>query len=350
MKFRFFVPLLFFCACFFYFIVSTALLSQDRTPTWGTLTYPDYAILGKEIPISISFTNILTPAQVFISIVYRNSEEKYSGEYHYKDFISELSGTGQKSFILPFFASGTVAKIRVRIGLLEIPLDESISIYRTKALAQPLISSWIPVSRDGFPIEKNIYSLSDLFSKGYQTGYWKDKRGDYSFSGWIITFLYVFCFCVLLVFIFKTSFANTVDRVVWCTICGVILLFAINKQLDLQMLITDIARTAAKEYQFYDVRKPFQIRIISLFASLGFSTFILLLYLLRKSHRSIFLAMGGMICLFSFLVLRLISYHKIEVILNRSIGAFNLFGGIEVFGIFLICCSVVWYYKKQSRS
>jgi hypothetical protein len=205
----------------------------------------------------------------------------------------------------------------------------------------------IPVSYGGLLLEPERPGLSDIFAKSYHTGYWKSYRGDYSFSGWMVTFFYVLCCFILLFVFFKTSFTSGTDKTFWILIFGIILFLSINKQLDLQMLITDIARTTAKEYHLYETRKLFQIKIISFFTSLGFGAIALLIFFLRKSHKSVFVALGGITAIFLFLFFRLISFHKIEAILREHIGFFTLFDCFELVGIFLVIFSCIWYYKSH---
>ncbi len=342
----FVIPIILFM-CLFYFLVNALLLSFSKTPTWGKVTYPEYVTSGKVIPISISYKEIIEPTHVFIRTVYQNKNKKYCGQKNYKQPVATIFGSGRKKFTLPFAVSDTVYRIRINIYLDEASLNNKSSIYSTRTFASPPRSSWIPVSHNGLPIEKHKPTFTYILSKGYSQGYWKDFRGDYTFIGWAITFIYALWICILLSYIYRTSFASRTDTVFWWTAFSIILFLAINKQMDLQMLITDIARTAAKEYQLYEIRKPFQIQFISLFATLGFGFITLIIFFINKAHKSLLLASVGISLLFSFLVIRLISHHKTETFFGQSLGYLNLFDVIEISGICVVCSSLLWYCKNH---
>lgn len=334
----------------FYFILSTVLLSGDTTPKWGEVTHPEYVVLGKDIPISISYSKLPHLAQIFVAISFRNDAKKSEGQHNYDQLVVQISGTGRQDLLLTSYMSEHVDQIKIQVNLLKAPLNGNVSVYLLDKLDNPLVSNWIPVSSDGSPVVKAALSPLRILKKGYQTGYWKTYRGDYSLSGWIITFFYAVCCLSLIIFFLRTSFVTLLDQLFWFGIFGVIVFVSINKQLDLQMLITDVMRTALKEYQLYETRKPFQIRIISLFATLGVGTISFVMYLFRKSHKSMFVALGGIGTIFSFLVLRLISYHKIEALLVQNVGIFTVFDCFEIVGIWMVILSLIWYYKKSDFS
>jgi len=347
MKFKFIAIAFFIGISLFYYILSSFLLSRDNTPTWGTINYPQYILFSKETHISVSYQKIPVPVQVYIKTVYRNKAGSYSGEHQYKNLVkSTLTGSGEKSFVLPAFASDTIAQVRIKVKLLERYPGKNHLKNTLNKFDQPLVSRWIPVLDDAMSVERDHLTLLDTFSKGYQGGFWKDHRGDSSLIGWTITLFYFFCFCCLSVLVFKVSIPHTSDKVFWFTVTGIILFLAINKQLDLQMLVTDIARLVAKDYQVYEIRKPFQIRFISFFASIGFGTIILFILLFHKLHKSIFLASGGLAVLLLFLAFRLLSYHSVEVFMSRPIFGFSLFNILELTGVCMVCFAALWYLRE----
>ncbi len=335
---------------FFYVIVNGFLQSLSGTPVWGSITHPQYILLSEKIPVSVLYKDIISPVQMHIKTIYRNKAGKYYGEKHYKDLIVILRGSGKKTIVLPAIRSDSIAQVRIRVVLFLERASAGDGSRNLEVFGKPIRSRWISVSGTPLTMDGRSPGVWDIISNGYQTGLWKTNRGDYSFSGWMITFFYICSFVVLLFVAGKSSGVAIRDKVFWHSICAIILFLSINKQLDIQMLFTDIARTAAKEYQVYAIRKPFQIRIISFFASMGISFFIPLMILLRRCHKSIFLATGGVFCLFTFLCLRLVSHHKVEAVFSHSVGIFTYFDFLELLGIFLVSSSAVWYFRTLVTS
>ncbi len=334
---------------FFYVIINAFLQPLSGVPGWGSITHPQHILLSEKIPVSVSYQNITSPVKMHIKTTYRDKTGTYYGEDAYKDLVVTLMGSGKKTIVLPAITSDSIAQVRIRVILFLKGAGTGDGSRSRKMFVKPIMSRWIAVSDQSLLQDGRSLGIFDIISKGYKTGLWKTDKGDYSFSGWLITCLYLCSFIMLLFLIGKSTGVSFRDKVFWYSVCGIILFLSINKQLDIQMLITDIARTAAKEYQVYAVRKPFQIRIISFFTSMGISLFILLMILLRSCHRSVFLAIGGVFCLFSFLCLRLVSHHKVEAIFSRSVGVFTLFECLELLGILMVCCAAVWYCRILLR-
>ncbi len=336
-------------SCCFYFLFSTLLLSVADIPAWGRISYPRTIVYSETIPVSVSYENISRTLQMHIKTVYRDSTGRYCGEDRYPELVSEVKGSGRIEYEIPAVASRDIARLRIAVQLFEVSSGMDSVGKNLQKVDQTLVSGWIAVSAVPPPMEKGGSTLLNMVSKGYKTGLWKDKRGDNSFSGWVVTLWYIFCSLFLLYFLLRLPAVPWRERIFWYVVCAAVVFLAINKQLDLQMLVTDVLRTAAREYQVYTVRKSFQIRVVSLFASLGLSFLLLLLSVLRNFHKSLYLAVAGVSCLFSFLVLRLISYHGIDAVFSRRIGCFTLFETMEIAGGFLICSSMAWYSWSRGK-
>ncbi len=336
-------------SCCFYFLFSTFLLSVADIPAWGRISHPRTIVYSEAIPVSVSYENISRSLQMHVKTVYRDSTGRYCGEDRYPELVAEVTGSGRIEYLIPAPGSRDIARLRIAVQLFEVFSGKNTAGKTLQKVDQTLVSGWITVSAGSPPMEEGGSTLLNMVSQGYRTGMWKDKRGDDSFSGWVVTLCYIFCSLFLLYFLLRLPVVPRGERVFWYVVCAAVVFLAINKQLDLQMLVTDILRTAAREYQVYAVRKPFQIRVVSLFASLGLSFLLLLLYVLRNFHKSLYLAMTGVSCLFSFLVLRLISYHGIDAVFSRKIASFTLFEIMEIVGGLLICCSMVWYFRSKEK-
>ena len=135
-------------------------------------------------------------------------------------------------------------------------------------------------------------------------------------------------------------------RYIWFMygITALIFLLGINKQLDFQMLLTDFAREFVKVKGMYVNRKPFQIQIISIFASIGIGILTFILYTLRFAPKRMWLALVGISILFSFTIIRLISLHNIESFVSKSFLGIRIVDALEISGISIILFSVILNY------
>ena len=120
----------------------------------------------------------------------------------------------------------------------------------------------------------------------------------------------------------------------------------VNKQLDLQTLLTDFARAQAKAQGWYDNRREYQVGFI---LALGFAALVGLSILLTHSVRgSVPMrgALGGLVLLIFFILVRASSFNKVDLLINQSIGGMRAnhvmeLGGIALVTIFALAAGVV---------
>jgi len=96
---------------------------------------------------------------------------------------------------------------------------------------------------------------------------WKPRMGDPSLSGWVITIAYfcVFLLCLtsgLLVRSSERRLASGQRAGLWYIFSGIMLVFGINKQLDLQTLLMQVGSRLAKVQGWYELRRAVQFLFI----------------------------------------------------------------------------------------
>jgi len=234
----------------------------------------------------------------------------------------------------------------VNISRYNLPKKQNVSIYQCKRIGHPLRSEWILVSKDRSTPKNITLSYLDILKIAYQKGYWIQNRGDPTVIGWFITLLYFVVFIVSIYFSIKATRYLSNYRYIWFMygITALIFLLGINKQLDFQMLLTDFAREFVKVKGMYVNRKPFQIQIISIFASIGIGILTFILYTLRFAPKRMWLALVGISILFSFTIIRLISLHNIESFVSKSFLGVRIVDALEISGISIILFSVISNY------
>ena len=136
-------------------------------------------------------------------------------------------------------------------------------------------------------------------------GHWKPGIGDPTIMGWTIAAAYLVAagFCA--------AYARRADRVwaadrfrlhraFWWSLAAIMLLLGINKQLDLQTLLTLVGRQLARTQGWYSHRQTFQMWFVAGIAIVGLLLLIWLGWTFRRVWRRYALTLFGIIFLFAF--------------------------------------------------
>jgi len=122
----------------------------------------------------------------------------------------------------------------------------------------------------------------------------------------------------------------------WKVIAVLMAFLCVNKQLDLQTLLTDFARAQAKAQGWYDNRREYQVEFI---VALGIAALIGLSILLTHSVRGgvpMRGASGGLILLIFFVLVRASSFNKVDLLISRRIAGLRANHLMELGGIALV--------------
>jgi len=113
---------------------------------------------------------------------------------------------------------------------------------------------------------------------------WKPRMGDPSLSGWVITIAYS---CAFFLCLTAGLLGHSSERqrdsagsiILWYIFSGIMLVFGVNKQLDLQTLLMRVGSRLSQVQGWYEFRRAVQL----LFVVVLFAVFILfIVYMLRK--------------------------------------------------------------------
>lgn len=112
------------------------------------------------------------------------------------------------------------------------------------------------------------------------------------------------------------------ERVFWLISAGVMLFLAVNKQLDLQSLLTTFGRCHAQLSGWYEMRRTVQWLFVAAVASGGLLLLGLLTLFLRGIPGRVWPALLGLAFVCGFVVVRAASFHHVDGMLGRT--AFGL--------------------------
>ena len=161
---------------------------------------------------------------------------------------------------------------------------------------------------------------------------WTPQIGDPSVLGWFT----VACYFVTSLLCVRAADKDASAKNLWRMLGFALALLGINKQLDLQSLLTQIGRDFARSGHWYDQRREFQQIFVGVIAFASVSGAITAALFFRNRSRAFRLASIGFVLLAAFICIRAASFHHVDGFLKLSfLGArFNWI--IELGGIALI--------------
>jgi hypothetical protein len=175
------------------------------------------------------------------------------------------------------------------------------------------------------------------------SGRWAPGIGDSSWIGWATVGAYVWV-AVLTARAARAAWrTRDPDRLVlWGVLTCLFAALGVNKQLDLQTLLSQLGRDWARSQHWYDARRTVQFAFIVV---LGLLTLGALSWLVR-STRALGapprLAALGTTLLGAFILIRATSFHHVDALLGLSLGDVTLSACLELSGIALVGVAAHW--------
>lgn len=120
-------------------------------------------------------------------------------------------------------------------------------------------------------------------------------------------------------------------RILWLVLAVMLTCLGVNKQLDLQSLLTDTLRRLAQEGGWYDRRRQAQTVFVSVVASGAVAISFAAAIYVQKMHRLERLGILGMTLLLGFVALRTAIFHHAALQVDAHVAPL-----IELVGIGLI--------------
>lgn len=171
---------------------------------------------------------------------------------------------------------------------------------------------------------------------------WRPTIGDPTFMGWFTVAAYAVVggLAVLTATAYWDSYTDRATHVrtskLWFAVAVLFAMLCINKQLDLQSLITDIGRIVARHQDWYEQRRAVQELFVLgvLLGSAGLTGWISWRYrIFCRQHKLLF---AGLSLLLTFIVVRAISFHHVEEMLDSRVLGLKMNWALELSAIFLV--------------
>ena len=197
----------------------------------------------------------------------------------------------------------------------------------------------------------NYFShLFKPFSGSGWVGEWSPGIGDPSVIGWITVALYAIgAWQSYRVATLRSSMLGKGERSIWWILVFGLAFLCINKQLDLQSAFTEFGRILSKQQNWYEYRRQMQLFFIIGIASIAMFFAIALFFLVRKASFATHLALAGAICLLSFIVIRAVGFHYVDIHLFDDFLGIKLNWVYEIVGICMIIIAARMQFKQLTH-
>lgn len=139
------------------------------------------------------------------------------------------------------------------------------------------------------------------------------------------------------------------ERHFWFAMAILLGLFAVNELLDLQTVLTAVARAHAKAHGWYGGRRAIQFYfVISLVVSAA-ALAAIAIWLTARLHASLRIALLGFGFIAVFILLRAASFHHVDKVLGSDSGSFNWGSVQEMIGILVIAVGAAIYVREKQN-
>ncbi|PZN92614.1 MAG: hypothetical protein DCF31_15555 [Alphaproteobacteria bacterium] len=132
------------------------------------------------------------------------------------------------------------------------------------------------------------------------------------------------------------------ERLFWLVAALLLLGLGLNKQLDLQTMLTDWGRRAAREGGWYAQRRALQLAFVAAAAVAVLLVGAGLAGLVRGLRLRVRVVLAGLALLGAFVLVRVASFHHIDVAMRTPVLGLKLYTVLELAGIAIVIAGAAW--------
>lgn len=174
---------------------------------------------------------------------------------------------------------------------------------------------------------------------------WSPQIGDPTIIGWLTVVSY-FIVSVLSGLVFYRQSGK--HGIFWLFLSALLFALAINKQLDLQSVLTAVGRCVAQAQGWYAERRSFQLRFIISLIVTSLLVALLLFWVMRRELRKTWLALAGIALLITFIAIRAVGFHHFDQFIGYKIGNIRVNWVFEIGGIVMIGANALYLLLRTS--
>ena len=163
---------------------------------------------------------------------------------------------------------------------------------------------------------------------------WELGFNDPSWLGWLTVTGYI----VAAVLAWRAARRGGIrfERRFWLAVCAGMAFLAVNKQLDLHILVTDLGRYWAVQNDLYPHRRAIQKAFMAAMVVAGTGGVLGFWLATRRSDPSLRLALAGLVLCGGYVLIRAASFHHLDVAMRTTVFGVRWAGTIELAGIALM--------------
>jgi hypothetical protein len=106
----------------------------------------------------------------------------------------------------------------------------------------------------------------------------------------------------------------------WTMLGALLLLLGFSRQFDVQALLAQAARNLLQANNAYEARSGLQIGLVAAIGGFGTIGLVIALVSFRRVERSVLVALAGAAFLVIFTLIRTISLHRVDQVLQQGLG------------------------------
>jgi hypothetical protein len=176
---------------------------------------------------------------------------------------------------------------------------------------------------------------------------WRPGIGDPTVLGWITVGAYLLAALGCGLAAWREPMSDGTRRPrsrpsrFWLGLAGLMFALGINKQLDLQSLATQIGRDLIRTRGLYTERRELQFGFIVAVALVCAVALAAFLWAARRTFKSRWPAIAGMLFILGFVVIRAASFHNVDALLAARLGGMKWNWILELGGIAVVALSAL---------
>ncbi|NLH77939.1 MAG: hypothetical protein GX465_12965 [Acidobacteria bacterium] len=173
---------------------------------------------------------------------------------------------------------------------------------------------------------------------------WRPTIGDPSVMGWLTVAAYALAALMCFIAASRSRIGEDLAararlRRLWQWVGAFMAFLCLNKQLDLQTLLTEIGREWAVRSGWYGNRRIVQFLFVMAVAIIAIAIFVFIVRRTRLLLKERKLLLFGLCFMIVFIIVRASSFHHVGVFLGTEIWGIRVNWALELGGIGLIALS-----------
>jgi len=182
---------------------------------------------------------------------------------------------------------------------------------------------------------------------------WSPGIGDNHFMGWVSVAVYLAATFASLLAARRGTFPVVTrqrEQLFWWFCCGTMAFLAVNKQLDLQSLLTAVARCVAVNEGWYENRRIVQRQFVLAIMAGGALSVLACGLWMRRTFARTGLAILGLGIVGTFVAARAASFHHFDRLIDLQLAGVRLNWLLELPGPLLILFAAFLAKRRPSAA